>query len=170
MPRRNEHEPNEGGSNQGSRLLVAILLASVIAAYAVVVAAIYMLVTSVSGRLLVAGGVHILFLYSVLPVVMRIGRGAVSRDETPAREAPSSTARRLATGRPGDLTTPGWASRSNAGSSGPAHELPDVLANQPPEDARDRPILGACPLDEPGPTWPKPNSAMRPAGIERACK
>ncbi len=72
MPRRNEHEPNEGGSNHGSRLLVAILLASVIAAYAVVVAAIYMLVTSVSGRLPVAGGVHILFLYSVLLVVMQL--------------------------------------------------------------------------------------------------
>ncbi len=58
--------------SDGTRLLVAMLLASVIAAYAVVVGAIYLLVTSVSGPLLVAGGVHTVFLYSVLLVVMQL--------------------------------------------------------------------------------------------------
>jgi hypothetical protein len=67
------------GVSDGTWLLAAIVFSSVVAAYAVVVGAIYLLVTSVSGQLLAAGGLLILLFNFVLLFVLLFRTMAMER-------------------------------------------------------------------------------------------
>jgi fatty acid desaturase len=90
QPARAERRPAESATEHRTWPIAAIVFPSVVAAYAAVVGAIYLLATSVSWQLLAAGGLVILLFNLVLVFVLMLRTMDMER----TRHARSMTAQR----------------------------------------------------------------------------